>query len=305
MKKLLKKFWQGDVDLDFAYVLATLGVISVPFSSLISFIIWLNIFGTASITEGTFFPFKYDNLDYEWLFWINFVLASIFLFLTLIILWRSSSKASSYFGRGLAKVLVIFPVLIYGVFIYHKATPPSEESIKSYHYSNSHYKEVTRQSMPTGARTVYSNYNENKHTRDHVDQIILDASEMDLAKWIRETKFRLNMEYWADQNLAKSDSGIREWRRLHPLRPDFKVPHTKVIGQISLDDYLGNPFPRLLKCDSRTMGKPEDKYYMQMCEALKNKEGVWLMRTSLGQRCCRLDVFAFEKEKLIWAIGGN
>ena len=82
MKKLLKKFWQGDVDLDFAYVLATLGVISVPFSSLISFIIWLNIFGTASITEGTFFPFKYDNLDYEWLFWINFVLASIFLFLT-------------------------------------------------------------------------------------------------------------------------------------------------------------------------------------------------------------------------------
>ena len=288
MKKLLKKIWQGDINLFWAYVLVAVGI-------------YFNL--------AVDHPFNAAQVD--WLSLTFFALALIFLIIKLVILWRSTSKPSFFFWGGLAKILVAFPVLIFGVLFFHQqnmvfrqVAPSPEECLKSYHYSNFHYKGVTKQSMPTGACIVYSNHSDKEHnTRGHARQIILDASKMDLTKWIRKTKFRLNKEYWVDQDLAKSDSTIREWRRFQPLRPDFKVPHTKVVGQISLDDYLSKKFIRLLKCDSRTMGKREDKYYMQMCEALKNKKGVWLMRTSLGQRCCLLDVFAFEKERLIWSIG--
>ena len=312
MKNLLIKIWQGEVNLKSARRAITIISILVPIVGIGSF--FYKVFNVWDKDN-----FLYGTVYYDSFFTINLAVGSFILFLSLIVLGLSTRKHAHLIKfhsiyiifQAIPLIFYVFICVIFAMVFNFQTEPydPYEENSPE-----GIFKKITKKNIPKGARIVFSTSPESRHPIT----IVLDASEMDLTKWINETEFFLNKEYWSGTQEGvwingefHKDSVKRQTRKMRlvvdPSR-DF-YPYLIEIESESKSKkdfyyYLSESQNRsILKCESRSKEKPEDKYFLKICNAINSNQEIWHLSTSMGQRCCRLQMYAFKKEKIILALG--
>jgi hypothetical protein len=285
MKNLLIKIWQGEVNLKSARRATTIISILVPIVGIGSF--FYRVFNVWDKDN-----FLYGTVYYDSFFTINLAVGSFILFLSLIVLGRSARKQAhlikfpSIYITFHAFLLIPYVfICIIMAMVFNFQTKPHDpyggdktEGIKKQYNPRGKspgavYKRVTRQDIPKGAHIVFHSPIENRRPVT----IVLDASEMDLTKWINETKF---------YSYKDNDFPVT-WRKM-------KLFANSPYMQDSIS---------ILECETRTIEKPEDKYFLKICNAFKNNHEIWHVNQKLGRICCRLNMYAFKKEKIMLAIG--
>ena len=271
MKNLLIKIWQGEVNLKSARRAITIISILVPIVGIGSF--FYRVFNVWDKDN-----FLYGTVYYDSFFTINLAVGSFILFLSLIVLGLSTRKHAHLIKfhsiyiifQAIPLIFYVFICVIFAMVFNFQTNPydPYEENSPE-----GIFKKITKKNIPKGARIVFSTPPESRHPIT----IVLDASEMDLTKWINETKF---------YSYKDNDFPVT-WRKM-------KLFATSPYMQDSIS---------ILECETRSKEKPEDKYFLKICNAINSNQEIWHLSTSMGQRCCRLQMYAFKKEKIILALG--
>ena len=285
MKNLLIKIWQVEVNPESARRVTTIISILVPIVGVGSF--FYRVFNVWD--KNNFF---YGTVYFDSFFTINLAVGSFILFLSLIVLGLSTRKHAHLIKfhsiyiifQAIPLIFYVFICVIFAM-VFNFQTKPHDpyggdktEGIKKQYNPRGKspgavYKRVTRQDIPKGAHIVFHSPIENRRPVT----IVLDASEMDLTKWINETKF---------YSYKDNDFPVT-WRKM-------KLFANSPYMQDSIS---------ILECETRTIEKPEDKYFLKICNAINSNQEIWHLSTSMGQRCCRLQMYAFKKEKIILALG--
>ena len=285
MKSLLIKIWQVEVNPERARRATTIISILVPIVGVGSF--FYRVFNVWDKDN-----FLYGTVYFDSFFTINLAVGSFILFLSLIVLGLSTRKHAHLIKfhsiyiifQAIPLIFYVFICVIFAM-VFNFQTKPHDpyggdktEGIKKQYNPRGKspgavYKRVTRQDIPKGAHIVFHSPIENRRPVT----IVLDASEMDLTKWINETKF---------YSYKDNDFPVT-WRKM-------KLFANSPYMQDSIS---------ILECETRTIEKPEDKYFLKICNAINSNQEIWHLSTSMGQRCCRLQMYAFKKEKIILALG--
>jgi len=269
MKNLLIKIWRGEVNLKSARRATTIISILVPIVSIGSFFYKvINVLNKDNFLYGTVY---FDSF-----FTINLAVGSFILFLSLIVLGRSARKQAHLIKfpsiyitfQAIPLIFYVFICVIMAMLINFYANKSEKENSPE-----GIFMKITNENVPKGARIVFSTPPENR--RPII--IVLDASKMDLTKWINKTEF------------------------YGYLDNDFPATISKMKLFVN-SPYMQNSIS-ILKCETRTIEKPEDKYFLKICNAFKNNHEIWHVYNVLGKICCKLNMYAFKKDKIILAIG--
>jgi len=269
MKNLLIKIWQGEVNLKSARRAITIISILVPIVGIGSFFYKvINVLNKDNFLYGTVY---FDSF-----FTINLAVGSFILLLSLIVLGRSARKQAHLIKfpsiyitfQAIPLIFYVFICVIMAMLINFYANKSEKENSPE-----GIFMQISNENVPKGARIVFSTPPENSRPLT----VVLDASEMDLTKWINETKF---------YSYKDNDFPVT-WRKM-------KLFANSPYMQDSIS---------ILECETRTIEKPEDKYFLKICNAFKNNHEIWHVNQKLGRICCTLNMYAFKKEKIMLAIG--
>ena len=278
VNNIINKIWQGDIHLAWAFWGVGLCGLAIPVGLIFFWPMILTVFFCCSHSFNTILIILF------FLFW--FVLFCVFCVFPSIVIWRSASKTSSELWGLLTKAYMVITILV-GViiapivYVYQditwRLTPEFYENTAELRQeAPSFFKKHTGLDIPVGAKLVHVAYNRDAvldYEANH--HVILDASGMDLKKWISTAKpFGKNLRMKSPfSTLGWTSYGLKCEERIK------KEAESKITPN----------FPK----------KPVSEYVMPICRLMVSGREVWQVVKRL-----RLDrlvtLVVLEEEKLIW-----
>jgi hypothetical protein len=181
VNNIINKIWQGDIHLAWAFWGVGLCGLAIPVGLIFFWPVILNLMFGAHLLR-----------DASLLFFLFCVFPSV-------VIWRSASRTSSELWGLLTKAYMVITILV-GViiapivYVYQditwKLTPEFYENTAELRQeAPSFFKKHTGLDIPVGAKLVHVAYNRDPvidYEANH--HVILDASGMDLKKWISTAK---------------------------------------------------------------------------------------------------------------------
>ena len=268
IRLIINKIWQGNIHLAWAFWGVGLCGLAIPVGLIFFWPVILNLMFGAHLLR-----------DASLLFFLFCVFPSI-------VIWRSASKTSSELWGLLTKAYMVITILV-GViiapivYVYQditwKLTPEFYENTAELRQeAPSFFKKHTGLDIPVGAKLVHVAYNRDPvmdYEANH--HVILDASGMDLKKWISTAKpFGKNLRMKSPfSTLGWTSYGLKCEERIK------KEAESKITPN----------FPK----------KPVSEYVMPICRLMVSGREVWQVVKRL--RVDRLvTLVVLEDEKLIW-----
>ena len=268
IRLIINKIWQGNIHLAWAFWGVGLCGLAIPVGLIFFWPVILNLMFGAHLLR-----------DASLLFFLFCVFPSV-------VIWRSASKTSSELWGLLTKAYMVITILV-GViiapivYVYQditwKLTPEFYENTANLsRRAPSFFKKHTGLDIPVGAKLVHVAYNRDAvmdYEANH--HVILDASGMDLKKWISTAKpFGKNLRMKSPfSTLGWTSYGLKCEERIK------KEAESKITPN----------FPK----------KPVSEYVMPICRLMVSGREVWQVVKRL-----RLDrlvtLVVLEEEKLIW-----
>ena len=268
VNNIINKIWQGDIHLAWAFWGVGLCGLAIPVGLIFFWPVILNLMFGAHLLR-----------DASLLFFLFCVFPSV-------VIWRSASKTSSELWGLLTKAYMVITILV-GViiapivYVYQditwKLTPEFYENTANLsRRAPSFFKKHTGLDIPVGAKLVHVAYNRDAvldYEANH--HVILDASGMDLKKWISTAKpFGKNLR-------MKSPFSTHGWTS-YGLKCEERIKK-------EAESKITPNFPK----------KPVSEYVMPICRLMVSGREVWQVVKRL-----RLDrlvtLVVLEEEKLIW-----
>ena len=269
VNNIINKIWQGDIHLAWAFWGVGLCGLAIPVGLIFFWPVILNLMFGAHLLR-----------DASLLFFLFCVFPSV-------VIWRSASKTSSELWGLLTKAYMVITILV-GViiapivYVYQditwKLTPEFYENTANLsRRAPSFFKKHTGLDIPVGAKLAHVAYKRfpvlNDYEANH--HVILDASGMDLKKWISTAKpFGKNLRMKSPfSTLGWTSYGLKCEERIK------KEAESKITPN----------FPK----------KPVSEYVMPICRLMVSGREVWQVVKRL--RVDRLvTLVVLEDEKLIW-----
>ena len=238
IRLIINKIWQGDIHLAWAFWGVGLCGLAIPVGLIFFWPMILTVFFCCSHSFNTILIILF------FLFW--FVLFCVFCVFPSIVIWRSASKTSSELWGFLTKAAYMVITILVGViiapivYVYQditwRLTPEFYENTAELRQeAPSFFKKHTGLDIPVGAKLVHVAYNRDAvldYEANH--HVILDASGMDLKKWISTAKpFGKNLQKIRPRrDLEWNADGLKcEERSNKEPKAENIIPICRIFGQ--------------------------------------------------------------------------
>ena len=252
---MFRRIWRGEISLGWAFWSVGLGGLFPLFAVLFAIVGVLAIGGTVSSIKAVPLPIRFFGFQFFQDLAFMLKLAAVGLTLVCLftvpatVVWRSASRSSSKLWRRLAKSYVVlgalsFPLLppvafltMFWLYFSDRITPEFYENTPQLlGEAEGFFKKHTGLDIPEGTRLAHVVYSR-KPVMDYeaTQHVILDASGMDLQKWIAsarpfgsglaQTTPERDLEWNAD-GLKCEDTDRPEGKFTKPICDLVAVPRT-------------------------------------------------------------------------------